>query len=246
MTPKIAAKVVDLSVVVPLYNEAGNVARLCGALHASLERNPWVRAFQLVLVNDGSSDNTLELLRRHRSDRTTIVSLARRHGQSGALAAGLDAARFETVARLDGDLQTTPDDLVPLLELMQRGFDCVHGIRLERKDTWLRRMSSRAANAVRRAVLGDTFQDISCPLSVFHKNCLANVPRMEVLHRYLPYLIQVQGYAVAEFPVQHFPRIAEHTKYGISNRLWVGVKSLLDVKRLSRELQQRAAFRRAA
>src|SRR5256885_16808262 len=111
VTPKTAAKMVDLSVVVPLYNEAGNVARLCSTLHASLERNPWVRAFQLVLVNDGSTDRTLEQLRRHRSDRTTIVSLARRHGQSGALAAGVDAACFETVGRLDGDLQTTPDDL---------------------------------------------------------------------------------------------------------------------------------------
>ncbi|HEY2824403.1 MAG TPA: glycosyltransferase [Gemmatimonadales bacterium] len=240
MTPTTPAAL-DLSVVVPLFNEAGNVARLCGTLTASLERNPCVRSFQLVLVNDGSTDNTLDLLRRHRSERTTIVSLARRHGQSGALAAGVDASTFETVARLDGDLQTTPDDLVPLLELMQRGYDCVHGIRLERKDTWVRRASSRIANMVRRAVLGDTFQDISCPLSVFHKSCLANVPRIEVLHRYLPYLIQVQGYTVAEFPVRHFPRVAERTKYGISNRLWVGVKSLLDVKRLSHDLRRKAA-----
>ena len=232
---------IDLSVVVPLHNEAGNVARLCGTLTASLERNPCVGAFQLVLVNDGSTDNTLELLRRHRSERTTIVSLARRHGQSGALVAGFDAARYETVARLDGDLQTTPDDLGPLLELMQRGFDCVHGIRLQRNDTWVRRASSRVANAVRRWVLGDTFRDISCPLSVFRKSCLANVPRIEVLHRYLPYLIQVQGYLVAELPVRHFPRVAERTKYGISNRLWIGVRSLVDVRRLADELKKKAA-----
>lgn len=228
---------IDLSVVVPLHNEAGNVARLCGALATSLERNPCVRAYQLVLVDDGSTDNTLALLQRHRTERTTIVPLAQRRGQSLALAAGLEAATYETVARLDGDLQTTPDDLAPLLRLLARGYDCVHGIRLERQDNVVRRLSSRVANAVRRLVLGDTFKDISCPLSVFHKHCLATVPRFDALHRYLPYLIQAQGYTVAEFPVRHFPRVAEKTKYGISNRLWVGVKSLVVVRRWSRTVQ---------
>jgi len=225
---------VDFSVVVPLYNEEPNVDRLLHTTLPSLERNPRVRRFELVCVDDGSADDTRARLERARTDRVVVLSHPTRRGQSGALATGIAAARYDVVGVMDADLQTTPDDFVPLLQRLDQGFDCAHGIRVQRRDPVLRLLSSRVANAVRRLVLGDPFYDIGCPLSVFRRGCLEGVPLFEPFHRYLPFLIQMQGYRVTQVPVRHFPRAAGQTKYGIVNRLGVGLRSLLHVRRLAR------------
>jgi len=224
----------NLSVVIPLHNEEGNVARLLGTVRDSLARNRYVEAFEVVCVNDGSTDGTAGLLEQHRADWLRIVTLPHRCGQSVALAAGLFAARHEVLARIDGDLQTTPDDFEAMLPLLERGVDCVHGVRARRHDSLARRWSSVVANAVRRAVLRDGFRDISCPLTVFRRACATALVQFDAMHRYLPLLIAARAYLVVEVPVRHFPRSAGTTKYGVVDRIGVGLRSLLVVRRLIR------------
>jgi glycosyltransferase involved in cell wall biosynthesis len=233
----------DLSVVVPLHNEEDNVERLLDVVPASLDHIALVDRFEIVCVDDGSRDRTAEALEQHRTEHTRIVTLPTRHGQSAATAAGIGAARYDVIGRLDGDLQTDPDDFEPLLTALAEGHDCAHGVRLDRQDSPVRRWSSVIANAARRAFLGDRFRDVSCPLTVFRKACLEHVPTFDSLHRYLPYLIEMQGYRVTEVPVRHLPRIAGRSKYGVWNRLGVGVRSLFLVRRLARELSGRATQR---
>lgn len=229
----------DLSVVVPLHNEEPNVDRLLGTTLASLRRNRHVSRFELICVDDGSRDATRARLDLGKTGDVVVLSHPVRRGQSAALATGIAAARHEIVGVMDGDLQTTPDDFEPLLAELDRGFDCAHGVRVNRKDPAIRLLSSRIANGVRRLVLGDGFRDIGCPLSVFRRRCLDGLTLFDSFHRYLPYLIQMQGYRVTQVPVRHFPRAAGQAKYGISNRLGVGLRSLWFVRRLARQYAPR-------
>lgn len=225
---------VALSLVVPLHNEAPNVERLFRTVPASLQANPHIAEFEIICVDDGSTDGTLDLLNQQRDPRARILSMPSRSGQSAALARGLHEARFGVIGTMDGDLQTAPDDLAVLLEQLGRGYDCASGIRVDRADPWIRRWSSVVAKRIRHAVLGDSFQDISCPLIVFHRRCLEHVPLFDAFHRYLPFLIELQGFRVAQVPIRHFPRTAGRTKYGVANRWWIGITSLLVVRWLAK------------
>jgi glycosyltransferase involved in cell wall biosynthesis len=200
------------------------------ALGESLPQLSLVDRFEVVFVDDASTDDTAGLLAQHRFDWLTLVSLPKRGGQSAALSAGIDVARHDVVGRIDGDLQTSPDDFDLLLHGLAHGFDCAHGVRAQRYDSVTRRVSSRVANAVRRRVLGDPFFDIACPLTVFRKECVRHVPRVDSFHRFLPYLIQLQGCTVTQVPVRHFPRLAGQTKYGVLDRLGIGITSLLAMR----------------
>ncbi|MGD2134507.1 MAG: glycosyltransferase family 2 protein [Gemmatimonadales bacterium] len=234
---------VALSVVVPLYNEEPNVDRLVATLSASLARGGPVGAYEILCVDDGSTDGTRAALERCRTREMRILSLPSNRGQSAALAHGLRAAAHPIVAFIDGDLQTTPDDLGPMVERLEQGYDCVHGMRVNRQDSFVRRISSAVANAVRRLVLHDRFRDIGCPLTVFRRECLDNVTLFTPFHRYLPFLIEMQGYRVTEMPVRHFPRVAGKAKYGIGNRWWIGIRSLLAVRRMARRMAMRRSGR---
>lgn len=225
----------NISVVVPLYNEEDNVERLIGLLSESLEKNPLVDQYEILCVDDGSTDTTLELLGRFATGHTRIVALPRNAGQSTAIAAGMRAARFETIGLIDGDLQTTPDDFEGLLRVLAQGYDFVNGIRVDRHDALAKRISSRIANRLRRKILGDTFSDIGCPLKVLRKECIDRMTMFDSFHRYLPYLVRLQGFRVAEMPVRHFPRVAGKTKYGLFDRVWIGLQSLYVVSWLGRK-----------
>lgn len=239
------------SVVVPLFNEEDNVERLLGLLSESLEENALVSQYEILCVDDGSTDATLELLRKFSTGHTRIVALPRNAGQSTALAAGMQAARFETIGLIDGDLQTTPDDFEALLRVLADGYDFVSGVRVNRCDSLAKRLSSRIANGLRQKVLGDPFNDIGCPLKVFRKKCVAGLMLFDSFHRYLPYLVRLQGFRVAAVPVRHFPRVAGTTKYGLFDRVWIGLQSLYVVswlgrKYISRELGAESGERGAS
>ncbi|MSR05801.1 MAG: glycosyltransferase [Gemmatimonadetes bacterium] len=224
----------NVSVVVPLHNEEPNIERLLATVVPSLERNPLVDQFELICVDDGSTDGTAAMLGPHAAERVVLVARPARGGKSAALASGLGAARYDVIGLIDGDLQTSPDDFQLLLPMLAQGFDCAHGIRTNRQDSWVRLFSSRTARGVRHAILGDRFEDITCPLTVFRRECLEHVTLFEPFHRYLPFLIQAQGYRVTQVPVRHFPRTAGTAKYGIANRLGVGLVSLFVVRWLTR------------
>ena len=220
--------------VIPLRDEEANVTRLLEEVPASLAGNSRVDAFEILCVDDGSRDDTLARLRASQTDHVRVLALDRRRGKEAALVAGIDHASYDVIALLDADLQTTPDDLGLLFERLEAGFDCVNGNRVERHDTWLKQVSSRVANAVRRLLLGDSSRDINCPLKVVRKECLKTMPRFRAWHRYIPHLAMLGGYRVTEVPVRHFPRVAGRSKYGVWNRLWIGLQSLAVVWWLTR------------
>ena len=209
------------SLVVPLYNEAGNVLPVVGGAVAVLEARG--ESFEVVLVDDGSTDATAseiaEASRRWPACRA--LRLPGNTGQAAALLSGLREARGERILTMDGDGQNDPGDLPALLSLLESGpFDLVCGWRVGRRDAWLRRAMSRLANAVRRTVLGDGVHDAGCQLRAMRREVVAALRPMELLQSFVPALAARAGLRVGEVPVRHHPRRAGRSKYGLGNLWW--------------------------
>ena len=218
----------DISVVVPAYNEAENLAPLLAELETALTATG--RSYELVLVDDGSDDGTgAQLLEAARHDpRIRPVRLAARSGQSAALAAGFLRVRGRVVVTLDADLQNDPADLPAVLAALE-GADVVSGIRQGRQDTWVRLVSSRIANGARRLVLGDRVTDIGCSFKAYRREALEGLPFFTTMHRFLPALCAFRGARVVEVPVHHRARRHGLSKYGVMNRLGRGLADLVGV-----------------
>lgn len=216
---------VQISVVVPLCNEAENVKPLAERVLSSLA--PLKTGIELLLVDDGSTDSTWDLIAdlHKRDPRIRALRHNRRSGQSAALWSGLNLARGEILCTLDGDLQNDPADLPHMIQLLNEA-DLVCGVRTNRKDTAMRRISSRVARWARKGVLGVDFQDTGCNLRVMRKSILQKVFPFNGLHRFMPVLAQFSGARVKEVPVKHHPRVAGLTKYGLWNRLGRGIWDL--------------------
>ena len=219
-----------ISVVVPLYNEARNVQPLAERVAKALgEQNG---CFELILVDDGSNDETWqEILKARRADpRVRPVRHAARSGQSAALWTGFQASRAEVIATLDGDLQNDPADLPQMLAQLAN-CDMVVGVRVHRMDTFIRRLSSVVSRWARKLVLGVDFRDSGCNLRVFKRPVLKLLPAFDGLHRFVPILAHGAGAIVQEMPVTHHARVAGLSKYGICNRLGRGIAGLALVRR---------------
>ncbi len=214
-----------LSAVVPLYNERDNVASLVQELLHEFHRLG--SSFEIVLIDDGSQDGSADILDRAAVDHPEIrvLHLERNSGQAAALSAGFGAARGEYIVTLDGDLQNDPADIARLLEWVPQ-YDMVVGIRSRRQDTTLRRISSRVANRVRSAVLGDGIVDTGCSLKVFRRELAVSFPRFKGMHRFMPALAMFEGATVKQISVHHRPRHAGTTKYNVRNRLGRGLADL--------------------
>ena len=214
-----------LSVVVPAYNEAPNLPTLIQEIEAAVA--PLDEPWELLVVDDGSTDESAALLEdlggRHPALR--VVRFARNAGQSAAFLAGFEAARGEVVVTLDADLQNNPADIPELLRRLE-GHDAVLGVRRRRRDTALRRSSSRIANAVRRGVTGDGLTDVGCSLKAFRREHLRDLPRFNGVHRFFGTLLVWKGCRIAEVPVDHRPRAAGTAKYNVRNRAF---RTLLDL-----------------
>jgi len=225
----------ELSAVVPAYNERDNLPILLEELRTALDATgkPW----EIVLVDDGSGDGSAEwMLEAAALDpRVVPVLLERNSGQSGALAAGLSRARGAVMVTLDADLQNDPADLPKLLAALERA-DVVSGVRADRQDGWVRLASSRIANATRRAVLGDPVTDIGCSFKAYRREALEGLPMFVGAHRFLPALCVFRGARVAEVALSHRARRHGHSKYGLSNRLWRGLYDLVGVRWLKSRL----------
>ncbi len=218
----------ELSVVIPAYNEAENLAPLLTELELVLTETG--RSYELVMVDDGSTDGTGEHLRvaAQRDSRIRPVRLLERSGQSAALAAGFMRVRGRIVITLDADLQNDPADLPALLAALEQA-DVVSGIRQGRQDTWVRLVSSRIANGTRRLVLGDHVTDIGCSFKAYRRAALEGLPFFTTMHRFLPALCAFRGARVVEVPVHHRARKHGESKYGVMNRLGRGLADLLGV-----------------
>ena len=218
----------ELTAVVPAYNEVESLPVLLGELRAALDATG--RRWELVLVDDGSTDGSGELLQAEaaRDPRLVVLRFAKNAGQSAALAAGLARARGDVVVTLDADLQNDPADIPNLLAALA-GADVVSGVRAKLLDSWIRLVSSRIANATRRAVLGDKVTDIGCSLKAYQREVLEGLPMFVGVHRFLPALCSFRGARVVEVPVHHRPRTRGVSKYGMGNRLWRGIHDLIGV-----------------
>ncbi len=227
-----------LSVVIPFYNEEESVEGVCLEASVVLERL-YPGKWEMILVDDGSSDRTAELIDSLTSEHQQFVGLhlVPNRGQSAALEAGFAVANGELIATLDGDGQNDPQDLGVLLDEMSRlGVDMMCGIRRKRADNWVRKVSSRIANRVRSGLLHDNITDVGCSLRVFRRQCLQRIHLFRNAHRFLPAIFQMMNYTVAEMEVNHRPRLQGSSKYGggINSRLWVGLADLVGVYWLSK------------
>ncbi len=225
-----------LSVVVPLYNERDNLEPLCAEIERALDGRI---DYELVLVDDGSRDGSREILAGLVGrPRVRVVSHRLNRGQSAALVSGVAAARGDLIATLDGDRQNDPADIPRLLAALREapaGADhLVAGYRVQRRDSWRRRIASRVANSIRGALLGDRCPDSGCALKLFRREAFLELPRFDHMHRFLPALFRAHGIAVVNIPVAHRPRRAGKSNYGIWNRLGVGIVDLLGVRWLIR------------
>jgi glycosyltransferase involved in cell wall biosynthesis len=229
----------ELSLVIPAYNERENLPQLLAELRTVLATIG--KTHEIVLVDDGSSDGSGDWIVREatRDPRLVPVRMAENSGQSAALAAGFRLARGEVIVTLDADLQNDPADLPRLLAALEDA-DVVSGTRRERRDRWTRRVSSRIANGVRRAVLGDPLTDIGCSFKAYRREALEGVPLFVGAHRFLPALCLFRGARLVEVPLAHRPRQHGRSKYGVGNRLWRGLYDLIGVRWLkSRMLRLR-------
>jgi dolichol-phosphate mannosyltransferase len=225
-----------VSVVVPFFNEEASVAPLFERIAAVFEGLDG-HELECLLVNDGSTDGTRAAIESaaEADSRVRPVHLLRNSGQSAALLAGMRRARGAYILTLDGDLQNDPADFPAVLKLLEE-YDCVCGYREHRKDTMVKRFSSRVANWVRNAILQDGIRDAGCGLKGFRRDCVEHLVHFNGQHRFIAVMIRAAGLRIAECPVRHHPRAHGQSKYGIHNRLWRGLYDLFGVAWLRRRL----------
>jgi glycosyltransferase involved in cell wall biosynthesis len=220
----------EISLVVPLFNEEENLAELAREIGATMTR--LARPYEVLFVDDGSTDGSLEVLRVLAAADPAIRILRHRRnaGQSAGLDTGFRAARGRVVVTLDADLQNDPADVPRLLAELERGFDVVSGVRVERHDGWTRRVSSRIANGVRNWATDEKITDVGCSLKAYRREFLEHLPMFAGMHRFLPTLVRWNGARVTEVPVRHRPRLHGVAKYGIGNRLFRALADLFAVR----------------
>lgn len=222
-----------ISVVIPIKDEKDNIPPLASQLlkFFSQREESTSTPYEIIFVDDGSTDGSstlLEELARQYSE-VRIVSLDQNYGQTAAFDAGFREARGDLVATLDGDLQYDPTDFANLLPLTAR-YDLVCGKRADRHDSFVRRLSSKIANAVRNAVVHDRITDTGCSMKIFKRAVVRRIPLFKGMHRFFPALALMYGFSVTEVPVRHFPRAHGQSKYGIGNRLFAGLYDLIAVR----------------
>jgi glycosyltransferase involved in cell wall biosynthesis len=226
-----------LSVVVPVYNERDNLPPLTAQILKALTGQ--VGSFEIIYVDDGSTDGSGPILDELASyyPEVRAFHFDRNYGQTSAFDAGFHQAGGDLIATLDSDLQYDPADILTLLPLAER-YDLVCGWRKDRHDTLVKRLSSRIANAIRKAVVHDGVHDTGCSLKVFHRRVVERIPLFEGMHRFFPALARMHGFTVTEVPVRHFPRIHGQSKYGIGNRIFKALRDLLAVRWMQRRCLQ--------
>ena len=218
-----------LSVIVPAYNEEENVIPLAEEIIAALSNLPG--GFELILVDDASSDSTTRIIREFQHANVRAVFHRINCGQSAAVGSGFHAARGEWVATLDGDGQNDPADLPAMLEkAIKEGVDCVTGVRAKRLDTFIRRFSSKTANGFRNWITGDQVSDSGCGIRVVRRAALHEIPVFNGMHRFLPTLLRGQGFTVKETHVNHRERLRGTSKSGVHHRLWRGIRDCFGIR----------------
>jgi len=210
-----------LSIVVPLYNEEGNVEQL----HKKIVEagKALGKTFEIIFIDDGSTDRTNEICRK--LSPLKLISFRKNFGQTAAFDAGIKNSRGEIIITMDGDLQNDPADIGKLLEKLEEGYDVVSGWRKERKDPLMKKVFSRTANILRKILIDDGIHDSGCSLKAYRRECFDDIDLFGEMHRFIPALLKIQGFKITEIPVSHHPRIHGATKYNWKR----GVKGFVDM-----------------
>jgi glycosyltransferase involved in cell wall biosynthesis len=210
-----------LSAVVPLYNEEGNVKELHKRIKdACLETG---KPFEIIFIDDGSKDGTVK--DAEGLTPLKLIKFRKNFGQTAAFDAGIKDAQGDIIITMDGDLQNDPKDIKLLLEEMGKGFDVVSGWRAERKDPLSKKVFSRTANMLRKVLIQDTIHDSGCSLKAYKRECFADVDLFGEMHRFMPAILEMQGYKIGEVKVSHYPRVHGVTKYNWRR----GIKGFVDM-----------------
>lgn len=223
----------DLSVVIPFFNEEESIAHMYDAIVGAVEGLSG--KVEIIFVDDGSSDKTLEIATglAANDDRLRVISFRRNYGQTPAMAAGIDHARGEIIATMDGDLQNDPRDIKNFIAKIDEGFDIVVGWRHKRQDKWLtRKLPSIIANKIIGMVTGVPIKDNGCSLKAYRASVIQNVPLYAEMHRFIPAMASIAGPRVAEIKVRHHAREFGSSKYGLS-RIYKVLLDLLTIKTLA-------------
>lgn len=230
-----------LAIVVPVHNEAGNIASLIAEIRSAMRSTmEGLMAYEIIYVDDASSDATADELNKAAIDCPNLRILRHRSccGQSAAIATGVDAAQAPVIATIDGDGQNDPADIPALIDAFEAAENpeslLVAGLRAKRRDSWLKRLSSRIANRVRARLLSDDTVDTGCGLKVFSRDTFLRLPHFNHMHRFLPALMIRAGGEVQQVPVNHRRRESGISKYGTLDRLAVGIFDLFGVIWLQR------------
>jgi dolichol-phosphate mannosyltransferase len=227
----------DLSVVFPVYNEEENIPHLLREIAAALEGRGWT--YEIVAVDDGSTDRSLAVLResRERYPMLRVLALEKNSGQTAALDAAWRGARGTMVVSLDADLQNDPADIPNMIQkLDQAQADMVIGVRVNRQDTWSRKMQSKIGNGVRNWITGDRITDTGCSLKLVKREAIDRVRLFTGMHRFLPTLVRYAGYRVVEMPVNHRQRRFGTSKYGAMNRAFRGLADCFAVRWMGKRM----------
>jgi glycosyltransferase involved in cell wall biosynthesis len=219
----------EISVVIPVYNEEESLPLLAVEVQGALQATR--RPYETIYVDDGSTDGSPEILRQLACEDSTVRVIRQRRncGQSAALEAGFRFARGGVIITLDADLQNDPADIPRLLERLD-AYDVVCGVRTNRRDSWVRRISSRIANGIRNRATHDSVTDVGCTLRACRAEYVKRLPMFTGMHRFLPTLMKMEGARVTEVPVHHRPRLHGQPKYNIRNRIWRALVDLFAVR----------------
>lgn len=220
----------ELSIIIPVYNEADNVQGLFQEIVRALPPTQFV--IEVIFVDDGSTDGTARQLQNLAASHSNLrwISHKRNFGQSAALITGAKAARYPILVTLDGDGQNDPADIPQLLSQYHNSHTVILGNRKKRNDNFLRKMASRIGNNIRQSILHDDCPDTGCSIKLFSREAFLSIPHFNHMHRFLPTLFKHAGLSVQNVPVNHRPRRFGVSKYGVMNRLFVGIHDLIGVR----------------
>ena len=217
------------SIIIPIYNESENIRDLILEIENSLHLND----YEIIVVNDCSTDNTIKVLNKISSKKLKIINLTKQSGQSFAILTGIKNSQSSTIITIDGDGQNDPKDINSLYKFYNgSNYSLVGGIRIERKDSFIKKLSSNIANKFRMYFLSDDCLDTGCGLKIFDKTIFLSFKFFNGIHRFLPALYKGYGYETCFIPVNHRPRIKGISKYGTFKRLIYGLKDIIYVKKL--------------
>jgi glycosyltransferase involved in cell wall biosynthesis len=229
MSEPVESSPVELSLVIPAYNEQEVIPELLRRIEPALRQTD--KTFEVVMVDDGSTDTTPKLLSDAQQTRPwlRILRMGKNGGQSAAFDAGFKAARGAVIATIDADLQNDPEEIPRLLPMLD-GYDMITGWRAKRQDSKFRLIQTRIANRIRNWISQETIQDSASSLKLYKRHCLEGIHLFTGSHRFMPTLVKMRGYTVLETPVKHSHRFAGTAKYGFRNRAWRAFVDLLGVR----------------